>query len=147
MIRALTVRQPWASAIAHADKRIENRTWTTPHRGPVLIHSAAKPDQHATRYAPMTAIVRGLQLDLGAVIAVARIVDCHSDDGECAPWAMPGHFHWRLDRVAALPLPVPATGALQLWTPPEKVLETVRLQLDDATAAALATDAEWEGVR
>ncbi|MCZ0984036.1 ASCH domain-containing protein [Streptomyces diastatochromogenes] len=147
MIRALTVRQPWAGAIAHADKRIENRSWTTPHRGAVLIHSAAKPDQQANQYAPMTAIVRGLQLDLGAVIAVARIVDCHPDDGACTGWSMPGHFHWQLDQVTALPLPVPATGALQLWKPPEKVLETVRLQLDDATAAALATDAEWEGGR
>jgi hypothetical protein len=146
-IRALTVRQPWASAIAHADKRIENRTWTTPHRGAVLIHSAAKVDPAANRHAPMTAIVRGLQLDLGAVIAVARIVACHPDDGQCTPWSMPGHSHWQLDQVTALPLPVPATGALQLWTPPEKVLETVRLQLDDATAAALASDDEWAGER
>jgi conjugative transfer signal peptidase TraF len=32
-MRALSVRPPWAWAIAHADKRTENRTWTTSYRG------------------------------------------------------------------------------------------------------------------
>ncbi|MFD9714404.1 hypothetical protein ACFWBR_41285 [Streptomyces sp. NPDC060006] len=145
MIRALTVRQPWAAAIAHADKRIENRTWPTSHRGPVLIHSSKAVDRAARRHAPLASVVRGLQLDLGAVVAVARITGCHADDGECTPWSASGHFHWSLDSVTALPLPVPWTGRLQLWTPPPALLETVRLQLDDTTADALADAQEWGG--
>ncbi|MFF0142672.1 hypothetical protein ACFYRN_40345 [Streptomyces sp. NPDC005227] len=147
MIRALTVRQPWAAAITYADKRIENRTWPTSHRGAVLIHSSKTIDRAARRHAPLASVVRGLQLDLGAVVAVARITGCHPDDGECTPWSASGHFHWSLDSVTALPLPVPCTGRLQLWTPPTGLLETIRLQLDDATAADLATDREWEGER
>lgn len=38
-IRALTILQPWASAIALGCKRIETRGWQTSHRGPLLIHA------------------------------------------------------------------------------------------------------------
>jgi hypothetical protein len=37
---ALSIRQPWAWAILHAGKDIENRKWTTTFRGPLLIHAA-----------------------------------------------------------------------------------------------------------
>jgi hypothetical protein len=35
----LTVRQPWASAIIYAGKDVENRSWTTSHRGRLYIHA------------------------------------------------------------------------------------------------------------
>jgi hypothetical protein len=35
--RTLTVRQPWAWAIARGHKDIENRSWTTRYRGPIAI--------------------------------------------------------------------------------------------------------------
>jgi hypothetical protein len=40
MTLALSVRQPWASLILLAGKDIENRTWETRKRGPILIHAA-----------------------------------------------------------------------------------------------------------
>jgi len=36
-VKALCVREPWASAIASGRKTIETRTWTTWYRGPLLI--------------------------------------------------------------------------------------------------------------
>lgn len=39
-LRALAVRQPWAWMIVHLGKDIENRTWRTHFRGPVLIHAS-----------------------------------------------------------------------------------------------------------
>jgi hypothetical protein len=39
-MKALSIRQPWAWAILYAGKRIENRTWSTNYRGPLLIHAA-----------------------------------------------------------------------------------------------------------
>lgn len=44
-MKAITIRQPWASLIAHGIKDIENRTWRCPtkHIGTrVLIHAAVK---------------------------------------------------------------------------------------------------------
>lgn len=39
MMRTLTVKQPWASLIVMGIKDVENRTWTTPYRGRILIHA------------------------------------------------------------------------------------------------------------
>jgi hypothetical protein len=38
-VRAITVRQPWAWAIARGKKNIENRSQSTKHRGTLLIHA------------------------------------------------------------------------------------------------------------
>lgn len=40
-MKAISVRQPWAWAILHAGKRIENRDWKgCSYRGPILIHAS-----------------------------------------------------------------------------------------------------------
>ncbi|CAL2094900.1 ASCH domain-containing protein [Tenacibaculum sp. 190524A02b] len=41
-MKALSIKQPWASLIAHGIKDIENRTWYTNYRGKIYIHSTAK---------------------------------------------------------------------------------------------------------
>mgnify|MGYP000588164880 CR=1 FL=1 len=42
-MKALSIKQPWASLIAHGIKNIENRIWKTNFRGKIYIHSTAKP--------------------------------------------------------------------------------------------------------
>jgi hypothetical protein len=40
-VKALSIRQPWAWAILHAGKRLENRDWKgCAYRGPILIHAS-----------------------------------------------------------------------------------------------------------
>lgn len=126
-MKALTVRQPWAGAIAHQTKRVENRTWKLPakyHGARILIHAGAEPDKNAIVYGP--------NLDVfGAVIAVASFTGCHYDDGNdpcCSEWAFRGTYHWTLDDVIALPEPVPAKGVLGFWTPNDDVLAAVHAQ-------------------
>jgi hypothetical protein len=41
-MKALSIKQPWASLIAHGIKDIENRTWKTYFRGRIYIHASAK---------------------------------------------------------------------------------------------------------
>ncbi len=43
-MKALSVKQPWAWAIFHG-KDVENRTWTTNYRGPLLIHASKAFDE------------------------------------------------------------------------------------------------------
>ena len=43
MMRALSVKQPWASLIASGQKTIETRTWRTDYRGDLLIVSSRQP--------------------------------------------------------------------------------------------------------
>jgi hypothetical protein len=50
-IRGLTIRQPWASAIAFGDKRVENRSWPTAYRGLVAIHAGLSVDWDAAEKA------------------------------------------------------------------------------------------------
>jgi hypothetical protein len=137
-VRALTVRQPHAACIAYAGKGIENRVQRWSYRGAVLIHAGASIDKAAKKHPPMAAVIRGLQLEQRAIIAVARIVDCHADDGECTPWSLPGYNHYVLADVTPLPLPVPhERGQLGLWFPPAELVARVRLQLDADTAVRL----------
>jgi hypothetical protein len=112
---ALTIRQPWAGAIAHQTKRVENRAWKLPEKhvgARILIHAAAQPDRNAQVY--------GERLDVyGAIVAVATITGCHySQDGTCCgPWGFESAYHWTLADVVALDEPVPAKGRLGIWTP------------------------------
>lgn len=39
-MKAISIKEPWASLIAHDIKDIENRTWKTNFRGTVLIHTS-----------------------------------------------------------------------------------------------------------
>ena len=41
-MKAISIKQPWASLIAHGIKDIENRTWKTNFRGRVFIHASGK---------------------------------------------------------------------------------------------------------
>lgn len=41
-MKALSLWQPWASAIAAGAKRIETRSWRTSYRGPLAIHAAKR---------------------------------------------------------------------------------------------------------
>ena len=38
----LTMHQPWASWLVHGIKKLEGRSWYSPHRGPLWIHAASK---------------------------------------------------------------------------------------------------------
>jgi len=41
-MKAISVWQPWASAIAVGAKRIETRSWNPPYRGRILIHASKR---------------------------------------------------------------------------------------------------------
>ncbi|MEU1663636.1 hypothetical protein ABZ547_08470 [Streptomyces sparsogenes] len=126
-MRALTIRQPWAGAIAHQSKRVENRSWKLPskhHGARILIHAGAQRDKQAQVY--------GEHLDVySAIVAVATITGCHwSNEWQCCGyWAFEKAYHWTLADVVALPEPVGATGALGFWTPKGDVLAAVETQL------------------
>ncbi|MEW1724710.1 hypothetical protein [Streptomyces sp. NPDC093109] len=137
-VRAITIRQPWATAIARGTKRVENRTKPWTWRGLLLIHTAKAVDRPALHDPMVATAVHGHDLKTGAVIAVARLTGCHPDchttpDGPCSPWAQPGLHHLVLTDVQALSLPVPCIGALGPWRPPQTVLDQIRLQLPGLT--------------
>ena len=72
MIRCLTIKQPWAWLIVAGHKTLENRTWSTGYRGPLLIHAAARPDADANWFMTAVAHDTGIQfpdrLPLGSIV-------------------------------------------------------------------------------
>ena len=126
-MKALTLRQPWASLVAVGAKRWETRSWATGHRGQLAIHAAAhwRPETAADIPWARALAIRPDEwerLPRGAVIAIAEITACLPaelvDPG--APESLfgdftPGRWAWRLEGVRVLAPPLPARGRLGLW--------------------------------
>jgi hypothetical protein len=135
-IRALTVRRPWAALIAAGLKQVENRTWSTPYRGLLLIHAGAGWDSDSQGWLDdilATLIPDGFWETTAqpqGIVAVAELTGvCPGYPCECGPWAMAGNRHWQLGDVRALSEPVPAKGALGLWRPDADALSAVYEQI------------------
>ncbi|WTX00937.1 hypothetical protein OG216_46780 (plasmid) [Streptomycetaceae bacterium NBC_01309] len=135
-VRALTLHQPWAHAIAHLGKDVENRRRRTNFRdGLVLVHAGARVDQDAMQDLPADVAAA---MPSRAVVAVTRITDAHPDcGGTCSSWAQPGAWHWRLADTVALSTPVPASGAQGLWVPDPQLRRRVTRALPAHAAARL----------
>lgn len=131
---ALTLRQPWAHAIAHGEKRIENRSWRPSANvlgSTIAIHAGAKPRGRAL--AEVECLCRELHLDFGAVqyggvVATARVADVLEREPPIASphylwWA--GPLAWVLDDVRTIEL-VPCKGAQGIWRLPSAAEAQVR---------------------
>lgn len=79
-MKAITIKQPWATLIAKGYKEYEFRTWKTKYRGDILIHAGKGIDK--------LAMAKFKHLNLvyprGKIIAKATITDCISVNHEFA---------------------------------------------------------------
>lgn len=111
-MKALSVRQPWAWLIVHGGKDIENRTWRTDYRGPLLIHASAfrhcEQDLAALRWIRLRfGNLHGFsdmpllrRLERGGIIGRVFLQGCVREDS--SPW-FEGPWGWQLSRPEALP--------------------------------------------
>ena len=143
-MRILTVRQPWAWAIIHGQKTVENRSTNIAgdYRGPVLIHAALAVDEAADKVIHSDRRFRSLSnalaatnkwereaadpyLARGAIIGVVDLVDVHRplwdytcDGGHavCSPWGEVDGWphHLVVENPRALVQTIPYRGALGL---------------------------------
>ncbi len=71
-MKAITIKQPFATLIAEGLKEYEFRTWKTSYRGEVLIHAGKGVDKKAMeRFKYLN-----LEYPSGCIIAKATITDC-----------------------------------------------------------------------
>ena len=138
-MKALSVRQPWAWAVARGHKDVENRSWTTAHRGPLLLHASMRVDLDAC--ASPLILDAGWRADdpvaaIGAIIAVVDLADVCAASApasgtacECGTWAQPGTYHWRLTNPRILARPVLALGRLGLWEPADSLIAELPAEL------------------
>ena len=117
MLRALSIRQPWAWLIVNGYKDVENRGWATKYRGPLLIHAGAS--RIGLRDAEAEVVGRfGIRLpteyDFGGIVGVVNLEDC--SERTSSPWHDSGSVGWVLAMARRLPFRR-VKGALSLFGP------------------------------
>jgi len=136
-MRAITVRQPWAWAIMHGGKDVENRSRNIAGKylGPIAITAALQVDPQA--WLPNYTLQDSTHLahftPRGVVLGVVDLTDVHAmwadDDGRCdrceSPWAQRSPYHLTLANPRPLPRPIPVRGRLGLWTLPDDIAAQV----------------------
>lgn len=122
--KCITVKQPWASLIMKGVKQIENRSWSTKHRGRLWIHAGLQfDDSWATTLDQDTAEQARRVLDWeflphGAVLGFVDLVDVVAN----APgrFAQSDMYHWVLENPFYLAEgPIRMRGKQGLWTLPD----------------------------
>lgn len=129
-IRALTVRQPWASTIALKQPEVRNENYYDDHRGTLLIHAGPRFDSDAVVSLRRAGVNVPLDPPTRAIIAVADLVDVHRGDGRCcAKLGHPQSWHWALRNISAVKEPVACPrGGERLWTPPAEIVMALKEQ-------------------
>ena len=136
-MRAISLWQPWATAVALGVKKVETRHWSTRYTGPIAIHAAkrwAKPErdfaavEHALGRLPK-------HLPFGAIIATATLMGCRmaQDVGHqvgaiermYGDYAH-GRFAWFLTDVIAFDEPIPFPGARGFFNVPDELFTGMR---------------------
>lgn len=132
MMYALTVRQPWAWAIIHAGKYVENRSWSTAYRGPLAIHAGKSYDYEGGRTLERRGFDLLVDMPGGAIIGVVDVVACihvtaRQNQWLHRPWGDPDCWHWLLKNPRPLSTPIPCRGFQGLWQAPVEAERFVRL--------------------
>lgn len=120
-MKALSVRQPWASMIAQGHKTIEWRSWRTHYRGPLLICSGKTPD---AVYLAFDTDEARQNWPLGVAVATVELVEVRlfepKSDAEAAMMEeddLPSvqGFSWVLANPVAVPGTPPVRGKQGLF--------------------------------
>lgn len=131
-MKAITLHQPWASAIALGLKRFETRGFRCHYRGELAIHAGKTIDEEAAlRLMPDIPII---DFPLGAVIALCTLSEVYPTgnvgqadrrERSFGNWG-PGRFAWQLDAVRELREPYPARGYQWVWIVPGALSGAIR---------------------
>ncbi len=136
-MKALTVKQPWASMISVGAKCVETRTWGTRYRGTIAIHAGKSWDAYQSQKLaaePCLNLFPDPKPILGAIICVATLIECGPADHMLAQYGTehdeelgnygPEMWGWALQNVTPID-PIPCMGAQQLWNVPEAIIDQV----------------------
>ena len=123
-MKALTIKQPWATLIMQGDKRFEFRSWKTNFRGDVLIHAGKGLDKEAVvrlkKYLPD-------ELPMGKILGKVTITDCIPMSDEFAKMlskensdiytshSFSNNYGFKIENVEVFDTPIDAKGQLGFW--------------------------------
>ena len=132
-MKAISLWQPWASAIALGHKKIETRSWSIRYRGPILIHAAKTFPRVAQDFASVERALGRMpeRVPLGAIVAVARLIIVRPTEELALEISAieklygdysDGRFGWVLDNVRAFKEPIGYRGSQGLFDVPDSVV-------------------------
>ncbi len=130
-MKALTVYQPYASAIVAGLKLYETRSRRTSIRGRVAVHAGKASLNRATRtlfakafWKLLGAVSGKIDLPMGAVVGTVEIVDCLPVEAVIPTLTerervlgdySPGRWAWVLKNPVMFHTPIPARGKQGWW--------------------------------
>lgn len=129
-MKAISLWQPWATLIAIGAKEYETRSWSTPYRGPIVIHAAKTKDslnicsREPFRSVLMASGCSVVDLPFGCAVCVADLIDCIptykiaptlSQQERAFGDYSAGRFAWQLSNARVFKNPVPIRGAQGLF--------------------------------
>ena len=138
-MKAITIKQPWATLIVLGEKKFETRSWQTKYRGPIAIHAGKTIDKNACNDSWIKGVLKehGItsynDLPTGVVLATAELRECHKvivtlgyvsvfTSGKAIEGLevafgdyTEGRYAWELDNLKVLDETIPAKGQLSLW--------------------------------
>jgi hypothetical protein len=98
-MKAFSIKQPWSWLVIHGFKDVENRSWKTDYRGPVLIDASKSHDGEPDDWG-WPEIPKPDRFDYGGIVGQAEIVACVSASD--SPW-FSGPFGFVIRNATPLP--------------------------------------------
>jgi len=102
-MKAISIKQPWASYIVNGEKTIETRTRKTPYRGRIIIVSSKTPKIGIT----------------GKALGSAKLINCRpmvkADESQALCNLYKGAYAWILTDIEKFTAPFPVKGKLGLY--------------------------------
>lgn len=148
-MRALNIKEPWATLIMQGGKTTENRTWPAEFSGPLLIVASKVPDVrdsdgwlHLAKLHTELALsekplgnVASLYMAwvgrkmasaplLGHALGIVEMIGC--DRAMVTSWDQPDQWHWRLSNPRLLNRPFLVKGRLGIYTVEDALIQEAR---------------------
>lgn len=149
-MKAITIKQPWASLIVHGIKDIENRTWPCPKKylgQRVLIHSSGchgkkfeinMPDEQMKQaFSLISEKSTAGKWEFGAIIGSVEIIDCVMNHPSI--WAEKGVYNWVLANPIFYERPIEnVKGKLSFWDYPG--IKEVKIECPECGSIEIAVE-------
>ncbi len=127
-MKALTIKEPWATLIIEGYKEYEFRGWKTNYRGKILIHAGKTLEKDMLdRFKDYN-----LSYSCGSIIGEAILTDCilvtkefnqELQELNRVVYGRSNHvekYAWKLENIKKYDEPIPAIGKLSLWNYDDK---------------------------
>ena len=126
-MKAISIHAPWTELIMRGHKDVENRSWPTSYRGPLLIHATKKIDIPAWGIYHRQYDIQRCQT--GVILGVVELIACSKKKIGNTRWHTEGFYGYYLENPRCFHDPIPYKGQQRLYNIDEKVVRRELLRI------------------